>query len=67
MKTLALREYSGVFDDISNYPFVEDKEVIVACRRLSNNQTQHRKMKVYPGMLMKTNDLKNGFGDILEC
>ncbi len=67
MKTLAVSGFSGVFDGIYDYPFVEDKAVIVACSRLLNNQRQHRKMKVYPGMLMKTHDLKNDFGDIREC
>jgi hypothetical protein len=67
MKTLELGELLGVFDGIYGYPFVEDKAVIVACCRLLNNQRQHRKLKVYPGMLMKTHDLKNDFGDIREC
>ena len=46
MKKLALSECSRNCDGIFDYPFFENKEVIVTDCRLSNKQKQYRKMKV---------------------
>jgi hypothetical protein len=46
---------------------IENNRVTKSHGRLDEGRKQHIKMKVYPGMLMKTNGLKNGSEDIREC
>ncbi len=46
---------------------VENNGVANTFTRLSNEKKPYTKMKVYPGMLMKINVFKNGFGNNREC
>jgi hypothetical protein len=40
-------------------PNIENNELASACSRLYKAEKQHHKMKVYPGMFMKTKGVKN--------
>ena len=46
---------------------IENNGVANTFTRLSNEEKPYAKMKVYPGMLMKINVFKNGFGNNREC
>ena len=59
MKTQQLRETKGIQIAATKNLDVENKGVTNAIGRLDKIGGLHRKMKVYPGMLMKTKGVKN--------
>ena len=59
MKTQQLRERTGIQIAATKNLDVENKGVTSSISRLDKIGGLHRKMKVYPGMLMKTKGVKN--------